>query len=451
MNGNGVTVIGGGLAGCEAAYRLAKQGIRVFLYEMRPGKSTPAHSTGELAELVCSNSLGGDLQSTPAGILKQELRMLQSLIMKCADGAKIPAGKALAVDRSVFSRLVTESLESCGNVTIIREEARRIPDGAVIIAAGPLMSGDMADELRETVGNYLSFFDAAAPIVTYESIDMARAYRADRYGSGSGDYINCPMDKEQYEAFRRELVSAERAEIHDFERTTKYFEGCLPIEVMAERGIDTLRFGPMRPVGLPNPMTDKTPYAVVQLRRDNAEDTLYNLVGFQTNLRWPEQDRVFRMIPALERAEFVRRGVMHRNSFVCAPIALDEYLRPARSGVTAREDLFLAGQITGVEGYVESAAMGLVAAIFAEARITGGKAPRFPETTAIGSLLRYLREAEPATFQPMNVNLGIFPKIETGKSSTGRKKRMSKPERTAMYAERSRDDMEEFLRANISL
>ena len=446
MNGSCVTVIGGGLAGCEAAYRLAGRGIRVFLYEMRPGKNTPAHSTGDLAELVCSNSLGADSPSSPAGILKQELRMLQSLVMKCADGAKVPAGKALAVDRFIFSRLVTESLESCGNVTIIREEARRIPDGAVIVAAGPLMSGSISGELSEIVGNYLSFFDAAAPIVTYDSIDMTRAYRADRYGDGGGDYINCPMDRERYEAFQRELVSAERAEVHNFDRAAGYFEGCLPIEVMAERGIDTMRFGPMRPVGLPEPATGRIPYAVVQLRRDNAEDTLYNIVGFQTNLKWPEQDRVFRMIPALEGAEFARRGVMHRNSFVCAPVALDERLRPSRNGVTVRKDLFLAGQITGVEGYVESAAMGLTAAIFAEAEITGREVPRFPETTAIGSLLRYLREAEPAAFQPMNVNLGIFPKLETSNFETGRKKRVSKPERAAMYAERSRDDMELFLR-----
>jgi methylenetetrahydrofolate--tRNA-(uracil-5-)-methyltransferase len=375
--------------------------------------------------------------------LKQELRMLDSLVMKCAGGAKVPAGKALAVDRVLFSRLVTETLDSCPNVTVIREEAESIPDGAAIIAAGPLMSGKIADEIREIVGTgYLSFFDAAAPIVTLESVDMARAYRADRYGDGEGggDYINCPMDREQYEAFQRALVSAERAELHGFEKGAKYFEGCLPIEVMAGRGIDTMRFGPLRPVGLPNPATGKIPYAAVQLRRDNAEDTLYNIVGFQTNLKWPEQDRVFRMIPGLEGAEFARRGVMHRNSFVCAPLALDGYLRPARGGIAVRPGLFLAGQITGVEGYVESAAMGLAAAIFAEAAITGRDMPRFPDTTAIGSLLRYLREAEAATFQPMNVNLGIFPKLEPGA-----KKRVSKPERCALYAERSREDMARFI------
>ena len=439
---NVVTIVGGGLAGCEAAYRLARRGIGVVLYEMRPGKQTPAHSTGDLAELVCSNSLGADSTSSPAGILKQELRMMDSLVMKCAEGAKVPAGKALAVDRALFSRLVTDAIGSLENVTVVREEAQSIPAGPAIIAAGPLMAGSITEEIREMVGaDYLSFFDAAAPIVTLESVDMTRVYRADRYGEGGGDYLNCPMDRERYEDFWRELVAAERAEVHGFERGAKYFEGCLPIEVMAARGVDTMRFGPMRPVGLPDPATGREPYAVVQLRRDNAEDTLYNMVGFQTNLRWPEQDRVFRMIPGLESADLARRGVMHRNSFVCAPVALDEYLRPARGGVAAREDLFLAGQITGVEGYVESAAMGLAAAMFAESVISGGVAPRFHETTAMGSLLRYLREAEPETFQPMNVNLGIFPKLEI----TAAKKRLSKPERRALYAERSREDMERFL------
>jgi methylenetetrahydrofolate--tRNA-(uracil-5-)-methyltransferase len=288
---------------------------------------------------------------------------------------------------------------------------------------------------------YLSFYDAAAPSVSMESVDMSRTYRADRYGKGDGDYVNCPMDRERYEAFHSALVSAERTPIRDFETRAGYFEGCLPIEVMAERGVDTMRYGPMRPVGLPDPATGREPYAVLQLRRDNADGTLRNLVGFQTNLRWPEQDRVFRMIPALENAEFVRKGVMHRNSFVRAPKALDGYLRPARCGVTIRPDLFLAGQITGVEGYVESAAMGLAAAVFMRAVLDRRDLPRFPETTAIGSLLRYLKEAEPSTFQPMNVNLGIFPKLETPKG-----KKFSKPERCALYAERSRLDMERFLR-----
>jgi methylenetetrahydrofolate--tRNA-(uracil-5-)-methyltransferase len=437
------TVVGGGLAGCEAAFWLAKHGTRVVLREMRPGKNTPAHETGYLAELVCSNSLGADGTSSPAGILKQELRMLGSLVIGCADQARVPAGKALAVDRGIFARLVTERIESDENIDVVREEAEEIPEGTAIISAGPLMTGRIAENIREMVGfDYLSFFDAAAPIVTLDSVDMDRAYRADRYGNGegAGDYINCPMNKEQYEAFQKALVSAERAKQHDFDKSARYFEGCLPIEVMAERGIDTMRFGPLRPVGLRDPITGMTPYAVVQLRRDNADGTLYNLVGFQTNLKWPEQDRVFRMIPVLENAEFVRRGVMHRNSFVNAPKALDGYLRPAVNNVAVRPDLFLAGQITGVEGYAESAAMGIVAAMFAKAILDGREMPIFPETTAIGSLLRYLKQAEPDTFQPMNVNLGIFPKLEQGVG-----KKQTKPERCAIYAERSRQDMGNFL------
>jgi methylenetetrahydrofolate--tRNA-(uracil-5-)-methyltransferase len=438
------TVIGGGLAGAEAAYQLSREGIKVLLIEMRPEKKTPAHDTGYLAELVCSNSFGADEISSPAGILKQELRMLDSLVMRCADSAKVPAGKALAVDRGVFARLVTEEIEKSGDISIVRAEASEIPEGVSIIAAGPLMSGSLAEKIREIVGmDYLSFFDAAAPIVTLDSVDMTKAYRADRYGNGGGDYINCPMDKERYEVFWNALVNAERAEIREFDSPARYFEGCLPIEVMAGRGIDTIRFGPLRPVGLPDPATGRPPYAVVQLRRDNAEDTLYNMVGFQTNLKWPEQDRVFRMIPGLENAEFVRRGVMHRNSFVCAPRALDGYLRPARNGTAVREDLFLAGQITGVEGYMESAAMGLASAFFARAVIKGRDMPRFPETSAIGSLLRYLRQAEPDTFQPMNVNLGIFPKMEFQK-----KKKLTKAERNAIYAKRSLCDIEMFLKCD---
>ncbi|MDR3279711.1 MAG: methylenetetrahydrofolate--tRNA-(uracil(54)-C(5))-methyltransferase (FADH(2)-oxidizing) TrmFO, partial [Synergistaceae bacterium] len=394
MSDEAVTVIGGGLAGCEAAYRLARSGIRVRLYEMRPRKSTPAHMTGGLAELVCSNSLGADLPSSPAGILKQELRMMGSLVLECANMARVPAGKALAVDREKFSALVGEAVEKAPNMEVIHEEAESIPETPAIIAAGPLMEGKIAFELREMVGvGYLSFFDAAAPIATLDSVDMSRAYRADRYGAGDGDYINCPMDRERYEAFHEALIGAERALVHEFDERPMYFEGCLPIEVIASRGVDTMRFGPMRPVGLPDPATGHEPYAVVQLRRDNAEGTLYNLVGFQTNLKWPEQDRVFRMIPALENAEFSRRGVMHRNSFVCAPRALDGYLRPARDGRAIRPDLFLAGQITGVEGYVESAAMGLVSAIYMTAALSNSPMPEFPDTTAIGSLLRYLRNA----------------------------------------------------------
>ncbi|MDR1966773.1 MAG: methylenetetrahydrofolate--tRNA-(uracil(54)-C(5))-methyltransferase (FADH(2)-oxidizing) TrmFO [Synergistaceae bacterium] len=443
MKSHPVVIVGGGLAGSEAAWQLASRGVKVRLFEMRPAKGTPAHSTGDMAELVCSNSLGADSTSSPAGILKQELRMLGSLVIRCADGSRVPAGKALAVDRRIFSSLVSAEIEGNRNIEVVRAEVTEVPPLPAIIAAGPLMSGKIAAELREMVGiDYLSFFDAVAPTVLTESIDMSKAYAADRYGNGlgGGDYINCPMDRERYDAFCDALATAERALSHGFDARPRYFEGCLPIEVMAERGRDTMRFGPLRPVGLPDPATGREPYAVVQLRRDDAEGALYNLVGFQTNLKWPEQDRVFRLIPALAGAEFARRGVMHRNSFVCAPAALDGFLRPARNRMALRRDLFLAGQITGVEGYVESAAMGAVAAIYMSAVLKGMEMPSFPASTAIGSLLRYLRDAEPSTFQPMNVNLGIFPKMELPK---GRK--LAKPERSRMYAERALLDMENFL------
>ncbi|MDR1650331.1 MAG: methylenetetrahydrofolate--tRNA-(uracil(54)-C(5))-methyltransferase (FADH(2)-oxidizing) TrmFO, partial [Synergistaceae bacterium] len=437
-----VTVIGGGLAGAEAAHLLSRAGVRVRLFEKRPLKSTPAHSTGNLAELVCSNSLGADSASSPAGILKQEMRAMGSLVMKCADSSRVPAGKALAVDRDIFSSLVSGAILDDGNIEVLRREAVKIPETPAIIAAGPLMDGGIAEDVSGMIGEgCLSFFDAAAPIVTLESVDMSRVYRADRYGGGEGDYVNCPMDRERYEAFYEALIGAERALTHEPGERPGYFEGCLPIEVMASRGIDTMRFGPLRPVGLPDPSTGREPWAVVQLRRDNREDTLYNLVGFQTNLKFPEQERVFRMIPALENAEFVRKGVMHRNSFVRAPRALDGYLRPARDGRAVRQDLFLAGQITGVEGYTESAAIGAVSAIFMLYVLSGAPMPEFPETTAVGSLLKYLKEAEPDSFQPMNVNLGIFPKIEPG----GRRKKLTKPERCAACAERSLRDMRAFL------
>jgi methylenetetrahydrofolate--tRNA-(uracil-5-)-methyltransferase len=373
--------------------------------------------------------------------------------------SRVPAGRALAVDRDLFSSLVTREISRHPNIELIRSETDVIPDLPAIVAAGPLMAGGIADAVREIVGEgCLSFFDAAAPITTLESIDTDRAYMASRYGEGS-DYINCPMDRELYEAFWWELVNAERVPLRDIDREGRasdektdtcpevpgrFFEGCLPIEVMAERGIDTLRFGPMRPVGLPHPSTGREPYAVVQLRRDNAEGTLYNIVGFQTNLKWPEQERVFRMIPALEKAEFVRKGVMHRNSFVCAPRVLDCHLRPVKNQKTVRLDLHLAGQITGVEGYVESSATGLVAAIQLFHTLKGDEPPRWPDETAIGSLLNYLQSAEAGTFQPMNVNIGIFPKIETPPGH-GRRKKIGKPERSMLYAERSREALEKFL------
>jgi methylenetetrahydrofolate--tRNA-(uracil-5-)-methyltransferase len=432
---------------------------------MRPAKMPPAHITGNLGELVCSNSLGADKTTSPAGILKQEIRLLDSLVMRCADMSRVPAGKALAVDRDLFSTLMTREIANHANIDLIRSEVTEIPDLPAIIAAGPLMSGGIADAVRDAVGeDCLSFFDAAAPIVTAESVDMDRAYMASRYGEGN-DYINCPMNRELYEAFLRELVTAERVPLHDVDRSGcdadakisacptvagKFFEGCLPVEVMAERGVDTLRFGPMRPVGLPDPSTGRDPYAVVQLRQDNAEGTLYNIVGFQTNLKWPEQERVFRMIPALERAEFVRKGVMHRNSFVCAPRVLDYHLRPLKNRTAVRDDLHLAGQITGVEGYVESAATGLVAAIHLFGVLKGEEPPKWPRETAIGSLLNYLQTSEADSFQPMNVNIGIFPKIETA-AGQGRGKKMGKPERALLYAERSRRALESFLASEARL
>jgi methylenetetrahydrofolate--tRNA-(uracil-5-)-methyltransferase len=454
-------VIGAGLAGSEAAYQLAKRGVDVDLYEMRPEKKSPAHTTGGFAELVCSNSLGADRPTSPAGILKQELRALDSLVLRCAATARVPAGGALAVDRTRFSGLVTNEIEAHPRIYVVRTEVRDFFDIPTIIAAGPLLAGDLAEKLREAVGrDYLSFFDAAAPIVAIDSVDMASAYRAGRYGQAD-DYVNCPMSRGEYEAFHAALVSSERVPLHevDFrggtepdsaenqsetrrERNKKFFEGCLPVEVMADRGIDTLRFGPMRPVGLPDPRTGREPYAVLQLRRDNAEGTLYNMVGFQTNLRWGEQERVFRMIPALRGAEFVRRGVMHRNTFVCAPLVLDPFLRPRREGRAVREDLFLAGQITGVEGYVESTACGLAAALNAHALLCGLEMPVWPRETAIGSLLCYLRDAAPESFQPMNVNLGIFPPLDF--SGAGKRKKMSKPERSQAYADRSARAMEKF-------
>ncbi|MGI6783788.1 MAG: methylenetetrahydrofolate--tRNA-(uracil(54)-C(5))-methyltransferase (FADH(2)-oxidizing) TrmFO [Aminivibrio sp.] len=405
MSRPAVKVVGGGLAGAEAVWTLASRGIRVILYEMRPRTSTPAHKTDFLAEVVCSNSFGADAPTSPAGILKRELRSLGSLIMECADKARVPAGKALAVDRDIFSGLVTEALENHPLVEIVREEVTSIPEGPAIIATGPLTSPSMAEEIKKLAGeDYLSFFDAIAPVVEADSIDMAIAFRRGRWGQ-EDDYINCPFTREEYEAFIKALTTAERAAPHDFEDSPSWFEGCLPVEVMASRGLDTLRFGPMRPVGLPLPGTDREAWAVAQLRQDNKEGTLYNIVGFQTSLRWGEQERVFRMIPGLERAEFARFGVMHRNIYVNAPAALDPFLR-FKGGPP---DLFLAGQITGVEGYLESTAMGLAAALNAAALLLEKPFPRWPRETAVGALLHYLGDAVERRFQPMNVNLGIFP------------------------------------------
>ncbi|MBC7322583.1 MAG: methylenetetrahydrofolate--tRNA-(uracil(54)-C(5))-methyltransferase (FADH(2)-oxidizing) TrmFO [Acetomicrobium sp.] len=400
-----VTIVGGGLAGSEAAYQLAKRGIKVRLYEMRPKKYPPAHRTSKFAELVCSNSLGSDVLSSPAGILKAELRELDSLIIKCADLHKVPAGWALAVDREAFSEEVTSRIGSMPSVEIIRDEVEKIGGGPAIVASGPLTSPSLASNLKALVGeDFLYFYDAVAPVVLRESINTEIAFYGSRYGYGE-DYINCPLNEEEYQRFYEALIEGEVAMRHEFEGE-HFFEGCLPVEVIAKRGRDALRYGPMRPVGLKNPRSGREPYAVVQLRQDDKEGRLYNMVGFQTNLRWSEQDRIFRLIPGLEEAEFARYGVMHRNIYVNAPVVLDEYLR-----LKGFDDLFLAGQLAGVEGYVESTAMGLVAALNMFCLLKGNALPSWPRETAIGSLLWYLNNANPKSFQPMNINLGLLPPL----------------------------------------
>ena len=403
-----VKVIGAGLAGCEAAWQLAQRGICVELYEMKPQKMTPAHHSPDFAELVCSNSLRGDRLENAVGLLKEELRRCGSLILACAEQTRVEAGGCLAVDRQGFSRLVTEKIRSHPNITVIGEEVTAIPEEPVIIASGPLTSDALSEAIGEYFGqtDYLHFFDAAAPLVTAESIDMTKAWWQSRYDRGTPDYINCAMDKEQYEAFVRELVSAQEAEVHGFE-DKNVFEGCMPVEVMARRGFDTLRFGPLKPVGLIDPATGREPYAVVQLRQDNAEKTVFNLVGFQTHLKFGEQKRVFSMIPALANAEFVRYGVMHRNTFLQSPRLLDRYYADRRNPMVA-----FAGQMTGVEGYVESTASGFLAAVAMAAKVQGRPLPDFPRTTAIGALGYYVSDATVENFQPMNINFSIIAPLE---------------------------------------
>jgi methylenetetrahydrofolate--tRNA-(uracil-5-)-methyltransferase len=400
-----VTVIGAGLAGCEAAWQLAKRGVQVRLCEMKPEKMTPAHHSADFAELVCSNSLRGDALHNAVGLLKEEMRRLDSLILRCAEATRVEAGGALAVDRFGFSGLVTETIRNHPNITVVPGEVTEIPkEGLVIVASGPLTSDALAAHIHDYFGNadYLNFYDAAAPLVSFESIDMDKAWFASRYDRGTADYINCAMDREQYTAFVEALTTAEEAEVHGFE-DKKVFEGCMPVEVMARRGFDTLRFGPMKPVGLPDPRTGKEPYAVVQLRKDNAQGTTYNLVGFQTHLRWPEQKRVFSMIPGLENAVFERYGVMHRNTFLNSPKLLDRWYRDRRDTRVA-----FAGQMTGVEGYVESAASGLLAGLAMAAMAQGRDLPEFPQETAIGALGWYISGGAVGDFQPMNVNFGIL-------------------------------------------
>ena len=403
-----VKVIGAGLAGSEAAWQLAQRGFRVRLYEMKPNKMTPAHHCADFAELVCSNSLRGDRLENAVGLLKEELRRLNSLILACADATRVEAGGCLAVDRYGFSALVTEKIRSHPNITVVSEEVTRVPEGPVIIATGPLTSDAMSRAIAGYFGqtDYLHFFDAAAPLVTLDSIDMAHAWFASRYDRGTADYINCAMSREEYTAFVRELSAAEEAPVHGFE-DKNVFEGCMPVEVMARRGEDTLRYGPLKPVGLRDPKTGKEPYAVVQLRRDNAAGNIYNIVGFQTHLKFPEQKRVFSMIPALHDAEFVRYGVMHRNTFLNSPRLLDRTYADRRDPMVA-----FAGQMTGVEGYVESCASGYLAAVSMAARLKGEPVPDFTNRTAIGALAYYISDETIVNFQPMNVNFGILAPLE---------------------------------------
>lgn len=434
-----INVIGAGLAGCEAAMQIAKRGVKVRLYEMKPVKKTPAHHTDLFGELVCSNSLKAMRVESAAGLLKEEMRRLDSFLMKCADKCKVPAGGALAVDRDIFSKLVTDGIKSNPNIEVITEEISEIPDDAItVVATGPLTSEPLSDTISKMFGDSLSFFDAAAPIVTAESVDMDYAFCASRYERGDGDdYINCPMNKEEYVTFYNELVKAERAPLHDFDvNNPKVYEGCMPVEVMAQRGEGTLRFGPMKPVGLVNPRTGHRPWAVLQLRKENSEGTMYNLVGFQTNLKFPEQKRVFSLIPALHKADFVRYGVMHRNTFICSPKVLN-----SDYSVKENNNLFFAGQITGVEGYMESAASGIIAGINACRRLLEKPALVLPRETMIGSLTAYISDQTVTKFQPMGANFGVMPELEN--------RPRDKKERGAAYSKRALDAIDKYLKENI--
>ena len=428
------TVVGAGLAGCEAAWQLAARGVHVMLHEMKPQKMTPAHHCNDFAELVCSNSLRGDRLENAVGLLKEELRRLGSLILQCAEANRVEAGGALAVDRYGFSGMVTEKIRSHPNITVVEGEVTEVPQGPVIIATGPLTSDALGAAIQTYFGgaDYMSFFDAAAPLVSFESIDMERAWFASRYDRGEADYVNCSMERDEYAAFVEALTTAEEAEVHGFE-DSKVFEGCMPVEVMARRGFDTLRYGPLKPVGLKDPKTGKEPYAVVQLRRDNAQGSIYNIVGFQTHLKFPEQKRVFSMIPALHNAEFVRYGVMHRNTFLDSPKLLN-----ADFSMRTRPELFFAGQMTGVEGYMESASSGLLAGRNAVRRLEG-KAPLIlPITTMMGSLAEHAAHSPSKDFQPMGANFGILPVIEPHIRD--------KKERYAALSARALEDLAETLK-----
>lgn len=405
---NKVIVIGAGLAGCEAAMQCARAGFQVDLYEMKPKKHSPAHKLDTFAELVCSNSLKAKRLESAAGLLKAEMLLFDSVCVNSALKCSVPAGGALAVDRNEFSALVTECIKAEKNINIINEEVTQIPDGNVIVAAGPLASDSLSESISSLCGNGLHFFDAAAPIVSKESIDMERAFSASRYErGGEDDYLNCPMNKEEYEAFYDALINAESAELHSFDKKKDVYEGCMPIEVMASRGQDTMRFGPMKPVGLIDPRTGHRPWAVLQLRKENTGGTMFNLVGFQTNLKFGEQKRVFSMIPALKNAEFVRYGVMHRNTFIDSPRLLNSDF-----SFKSRPGLFFAGQITGVEGYMESAASGIMAGYNMVRYLRGEESLTLPETTMIGALSRYISDESVSNFQPMGANFGVLPPIE---------------------------------------
>lgn len=427
-----VNVIGAGLAGSEAAYQIAKRGVQVRLYEMRPVRQTPAHHTDKFAELVCSNSLRANTLTNAVGVIKEEMRLMDSVIIRAADECSVPAGGALAVDRHEFAAKVTEYVKNHPNVTVVNEEITEIPEGPTVIATGPLTSPDLSAQLKELTGeDYFYFYDAAAPIVEKDSIDMNKVYLKSRYDKGEAAYLNCPMTEEEFDRFYEALIAAETVPLKEFEKEI-FFEGCMPVEVMASRGRQTLVFGPMKPVGLEDPKTGKTPYAVVQLRQDDAAGTLYNIVGFQTHLKWGPQKEVLQLIPGLENAEIVRYGVMHRNTFINSP----NLLRPTYQ-YKQRDDLFFAGQMTGVEGYVESAASGLLAGINAARLVKGEEPVVLPPVTAMGSMANYITATNAKNFQPMNANFGLFAPLE--------KKIKKKAERNEAYAARALETIQNFV------
>ena len=435
---NKVTVIGAGLAGCEAAYQLSRRGIPVRLIDSKPEKLSPAHHSDKLCEIVCSNSFKANRVNSAAGLLKEEMRTLGSLLLQCADKCAVPAGGALAVDRELFSSMVTDAILADLLIEVVHEEIARIPDeGVVIVATGPLTHEALARDIAAKYGESLRFFDAAAPIVSAESVDMEHAFFESRYGKGGGeDYLNCPMNKEEYEAFHEALVNAERAPVHEFDvMNPKVYEGCMPIEVMAQRGRDTVRFGPMKPVGLRDPRTGHRPWAVLQLRKENADGTMYNLVGFQTNLKFGEQKRVFSMIPALHNAEFMRYGVMHRNTFIDSPRILDSDYSDKEN-----KSRFFAGQLTGVEGYMESASSGLICGINTARLVQGLDTVTLPATTMIGALSRYISDPYVSDFQPMGANFGILPELQN--------RPRDKAERGQAYADRALADLKQFIEEN---